>query len=80
MTFYGPQDEESLGTPTLGDSDLDAAGLLRCPNVYLKPTEYVHQHVFAGQKHPNMVHDPEPHRLLRTSVLGGLINEYKHTA
>jgi CARDB len=42
VKFYGPQDEESLGTPTVGDSELDAAGLLRCPNVYLKSTGYVH--------------------------------------
>jgi len=42
VMFYGPQDEESYGTPTVGDSELDAAGLLRCPNVYLKPTGYVH--------------------------------------
>ncbi|WNV85243.1 integrase core domain-containing protein [Umezawaea sp. Da 62-37] len=34
----------------------------------------------AGQQHPAAVHDPDTRRVLRTRILGGLINEYKHAA
>ncbi|WP_371320772.1 integrase core domain-containing protein [Saccharothrix yanglingensis] len=32
------------------------------------------------QQNPPAVHDLDTHRLLRTRVLGGLINEYRHVA
>ncbi|HWO68036.1 MAG TPA: integrase core domain-containing protein [Umezawaea sp.] len=34
----------------------------------------------AGQQHPAAVHDPDPSRVLRTRILSGLINEYRHAA
>ncbi len=34
----------------------------------------------ADQQHPAAVHDPDTRRVLRTRILGGLINEYRHTA
>jgi transposase InsO family protein len=33
-----------------------------------------------GQQHPTAVHDLDTRRLLRTRILGGLINEYSHAA
>ncbi|ROP41882.1 hypothetical protein EDD40_7354 [Saccharothrix texasensis] len=32
------------------------------------------------QQHPAAVHDLDSHRVHRTRILGGLINEYRHTA
>ncbi|MEO6090605.1 MAG: integrase core domain-containing protein [Umezawaea sp.] len=32
------------------------------------------------QQHPAAVHDPDTSRVLRTRILGGLINEYRHAA
>ncbi|MFD9737342.1 integrase core domain-containing protein [Umezawaea sp. NPDC059074] len=34
----------------------------------------------ADQRHTAAVHDPDTRRLLRTRILGGLINEYRHAA
>ncbi len=34
----------------------------------------------ADQQHPAVVHDPDTSRVLRTRILGGLINEYRHAA
>ncbi|MGX7829060.1 integrase core domain-containing protein [Actinokineospora sp. 24-640] len=34
----------------------------------------------ADQQHPAAVHDPDTSRVLRTRILGGLINEYRHAA
>ncbi|ONI93077.1 hypothetical protein ALI22I_00260 [Saccharothrix sp. ALI-22-I] len=33
-----------------------------------------------GRQHPAAVHDLDTRRLLRTRILGGLINEYRHAA
>ncbi|WP_202919475.1 integrase core domain-containing protein [Saccharothrix deserti] len=34
----------------------------------------------AAQEHPATVHDLDTRRLLRTRILGGLVNEYRHAA
>lgn len=34
----------------------------------------------ADQQHPAAVHDLDTHRVLRTHILGGLINEYRQAA
>ena len=34
--YLGPENEESYGGEDAGDSELDAAGIMRCPNVWLK--------------------------------------------
>lgn len=39
--FYGPEQQTSYGGQTAGDSALDAAGLLQCPNVWLRPDGFV---------------------------------------
>ncbi|WP_306750343.1 integrase core domain-containing protein [Saccharothrix yanglingensis] len=33
-----------------------------------------------ARQHPAAIHDLDTHRVLRTRILGGLINEYRHTA
>ncbi|GAA1289318.1 integrase core domain-containing protein [Saccharothrix xinjiangensis] len=33
-----------------------------------------------AQQHPTAVHDLDTHRLHRTRILGGLINEYRYVA
>ncbi|MEU4445459.1 integrase core domain-containing protein [Actinosynnema sp. NPDC050801] len=33
-----------------------------------------------AQQHPTAVHDLDTHRLHRTRILGGLINEYRYAA
>jgi len=34
----------------------------------------------VDQQHPAAVHDPDTRRVLRTRILGGLINEYRNAA
>jgi hypothetical protein len=35
--FWGPQDEHTSGGDTVDDSELTTSGLLRCPDIWLKP-------------------------------------------
>jgi putative transposase len=45
-----------------------------------RPHQARHQLPPNADQQPATVHDLDTHRLLRTRVLGGLINEYRYTA
>ena len=45
-----------------------------------RPHQGRHQLPPDTQQHPAAIHDLDTHRLHRTRILGGLINEYKYAA
>ena len=55
--FFSPEKEETQGGQTLGDAELTTAGVLTCPNVWLKPQGSVRLEGIAIQ---GGVHDGGP--------------------